>query len=132
MFCVSKYPEINTSDQGAHEGIRTVVTRTCYTTSISRHLFPAVVSAHIFIDICHHDTCYRDRCFATDISRHLLPKKKFASPSPRGVKFNFFSHIFNKCRKISVAVTSVAKYLSRNICRSNKCQEISVGYRKVG
>ena len=73
------------------KGIRTVVPRTCSATSISWHLFRAVVSAHIFIDICHttlvsrqmfrdiysSDKCSSDWCFATYISRHLFQRQMF-------------------------------------------------------
>jgi hypothetical protein len=75
------------------------------------------VSRQIF-----RDTCYRDRYFATlvtatDISRHLLKmwlKKLNFTPLGEGLANFFFG------------VTSVAKHLSRNICRGNKYREISV------
>ena len=107
--------------------------------------FMTFVSAHIFIDICHHDTCSRDRCFATDISRHLLPKIFFSLISSTGrldndVIFLPFSFplLLQKITSLSSLpvelikekqfwVTSVAKYLTRNICRGNNCHKTFVG-----
>ena len=104
-------------------------------TQISRHLFPRQI---------FRDTCSSDRCFATDLSRHLLPKIFFSLISSTGrldndVIFLPFSFplLLQKITSLSslpvelikekkfwvtnVAVTSVTKHLSRNICRS-KCR----------
>ena len=125
----------------------------CYKVTYSAYgpLFGEHVTRHLFHDICFRqlfphtylltfvtttlvsatdvsrqifrDTCSRDRCFATDISRHLL--KMWLK------KLNF-TLLGEGLSHFSFQVTSVAKYLSRNICRGNKCQEISVVGRKVG
>ena len=91
---------------------------------------------HLFPDTCSCDRCFATLVPATDVSRHLFPrqmfrdtcylKRKRESPSPSGVKFNLFSHVFNKCREISVAKHLSREQVSRNICCETSVSGTSV------